>query len=241
MKEWVNWLNVGLMVVACGVAIAAPFHVFLLAYAVLGPLHYLTEISWLHDRDYFTRRRIPRRWWLTLVSVTILVLAYGYISNDLLHHPVAPTFEIGLVYLVFGGAAVALHARSSVSAVGVVLVLGTGLVLLSGFRTYAVAAFFLVTIIHVFVFTGAFVLYGALKTRSRVAVLSLCVFATCAFVAVTVTAPFASPGDQVRQLYGGFEQLNRELLRLFGLPQSVYDSSGVAAMRVIAFAYLYHT
>src|SRR5271170_3395156 len=63
----VNWLNVGLMVLACAAAIAAPFQVFLFAYAVLGPLHYLTEISWLHDRNYFTRRNQARQWWLALV------------------------------------------------------------------------------------------------------------------------------------------------------------------------------
>ena len=28
---------------------------FLFAYAFLGPLHYLTEISWLHDRQYFAK------------------------------------------------------------------------------------------------------------------------------------------------------------------------------------------
>jgi hypothetical protein len=240
LQEWVNWLNVALMIVSLAAAIAAPFHVFLLAYAVLGPLHYLTEISWLHDRDYFTRRRIPRRWWLALVSVTTLVLAYGYVSSDLLQRPVAPTFEIGLVYLVFGAGAVAVYARSGLRAIGVVLVLGIAIVLFSGLRTYAVAAFFLVTIIHVFAFTGAFILYGALKTRSRAAVLSLCVFAACAIAAATVRAPFAIPGDRVRQLYGGFEQLNLELLRLFGQPLNVYGSPAVAVMRVIAFAYLYH-
>jgi hypothetical protein len=236
----VNWLNVGLMIVALAAAVAAPFHVFLLAYAVLGPLHYLTEISWLHDRDYFTRRRIPRRWWLALVSVTTLVLAYGYVSNDLLDRPVAPTFEIGLVYLVFGAAAVAVFARSGLSAIGVALIIGIAIVLFSGVRTYAVAAYFLVTIVHVFVFTGAFILYGAVKTRSRAAVFSLCVFAACGIAAMAVKAPFAVPGDRVRQLYGGFEQLNLELLRLSGLPRNVYDSSAIAVMRVIAFAYLYH-
>ena len=32
-----------------------PFEVFLFAYAFLGPLHYLTEISWLHDRNIFLK------------------------------------------------------------------------------------------------------------------------------------------------------------------------------------------
>src|SRR5258707_1237696 len=52
-----NYLNIGLMLLALTLALARPFELFLLAYAVLGPLHYLTEISWLHDKGYYTRRR----------------------------------------------------------------------------------------------------------------------------------------------------------------------------------------
>src|SRR5580704_16631963 len=71
-KDDVNWLNIGLMVVACAISIAAPFQVFLLAWSILGPLHYLTEISWLHDRNYFTRRNTARRSWLVLVIFAVL-------------------------------------------------------------------------------------------------------------------------------------------------------------------------
>jgi hypothetical protein len=239
-RNGINWVNSGLMVLACGAAIAAPFQVFLIAYAVLGPLHYLTEISWLHDRNYFTRGNNPRRWWLTLVALASAVLTFGYVSNDLLGRPISPTFEIALVYLVFAAAAVALYVRRWHNAIGILLVIALGLVFFSSLRTYAVLAYFLVTIIHVLIFTGAFVLYGALKTRSWVAVLSLLIFVSCAIAAATITAPFAAPGERTRELYGGFEQLNSELLRLFGQPQRVYDSAGVGAMRLIAFAYLYH-
>ncbi len=238
--DTINWLNAGLMVLACGAAMIAPFHVFLLAYAALGPLHYLTEISWLHDRNYFTRREVPRRWWLSLVGVAIVVLAFGYISSDLLHKPVPPTFEIGLVYLVFGAAAVAIYVSSGFNATIILLALAGGLVIWSGTQAYAVTAYFLVTIVHVFVFTGAFVFYGALKTRSRVAILSLAVFLACAIATVTIPMPFAAPSGRVRELYEGFEQLNGALLRFFGPPGRIYEPSGAAVMRLIAFAYLYH-
>ena len=39
----------------CGSSLPAILSCFLFAYAVLGPEHYLTEISWLHKRGYFTR------------------------------------------------------------------------------------------------------------------------------------------------------------------------------------------
>src|SRR5579863_6645319 len=53
----INGLNVVLMLLSAGLAAAYPFQLFLFAYAVLGPLHYLTEISWLHDRGYYLKGR----------------------------------------------------------------------------------------------------------------------------------------------------------------------------------------
>ena len=44
-QDRLNYLNIGLMAASCAVAWFLPFELFLLAYAVLGPLHYLTEIS----------------------------------------------------------------------------------------------------------------------------------------------------------------------------------------------------
>ena len=242
-NDGVNWLNIGLMIVACVAAIVAPFHVFLLAYAVLGPLHYLTEISWLHDRNYFTRRNPARRWWLALVLFALFALALGYAGNDPSERVVSPLFGVALTYLVFAAAAAAIYVRDWRKGLGFLVILALGLTFFSGFRTYAWAIFaanLLVTIVHVFFFTGAFILQGALKSRSRVAVLSLLVFASCAIVAATVAAPFAVPGARVRQLYVGFEILNRQLLLLSGRSQGVYESVGVGVMRFIAFAYLYH-
>ncbi len=51
----INFLNIGLMLFSCVVALFIPFELFLFAYAVLGPAHYLTEISWLQKRQFFTK------------------------------------------------------------------------------------------------------------------------------------------------------------------------------------------
>src|SRR5690242_4455193 len=94
----VERVNGALMVAACAAAFVAPFPLFLAAYAILGPLHYLTQISWLHDRHYFAPRPAARRWWLVLVGAAMVVLLYGYVSNDLKRKPVKPTLEIAMVY-----------------------------------------------------------------------------------------------------------------------------------------------
>ena len=239
-KDDVNWLNIGLMVAACGAAIAAPFQVFLCAWAILGPLHYLTEISWLHDRNYFTRRNMARRWWLGLVVFAVVTIGLAYAANDPMQRNIPVPFQVALIYLVFAAAAAAIFVRDWLNAIGLFLILSLGLFYFSGFQNYAVAANLLVTIVHVFFFTGAFILLGALKSKSWVGILSLGVFVGCGIATVALVAPYAAPSDRVRQLDLSFEYLNKELLRLKGRPVGVYDTAGVGAMRLIAFAYLYH-
>ncbi|HEV7241050.1 MAG TPA: hypothetical protein VGQ36_17565 [Thermoanaerobaculia bacterium] len=238
----VERVNSVLMVAACAAAFVAPFHVFLAAYAVLGPLHYLTQISWLHDRQYFAPRPAARRWWLVLVGVAIAVMLYGYVSNDLLKRPVAPTLEIAMVYLVFVTAALLLYVRHVVSAVALIGVAVAVLALFSSARAYALLAYFIITIVHVLLFTAAFVLHGALKRRSGSALMSLGVFAACIAAFFLIPAPSAlGASPRIREVYGFFTPLNEQLIALFGLEGSVFDSAaGLAVMRLIAFAYTYH-
>ncbi len=47
----------GLLLGALALAYLLPFELLVLSYTVLGPAHYLTEISWLHDRKYFLPHR----------------------------------------------------------------------------------------------------------------------------------------------------------------------------------------
>src|SRR6187551_589263 len=102
----VDLLNVGLIAISLVAAFALPFELFLFAYAVLGPLHYLTEISWIHDRGYFVDRggagggRPLRALWLALVGVTLAVMLLGLVRERLLESPMSPAWEIGLFYLV---------------------------------------------------------------------------------------------------------------------------------------------
>lgn len=238
----VNWLNSGLMIATCGAAFLAPFHLFLFAYAILGPLHYSTQISWLHDRSYFAARPAPRRWWLALVGITMMVLIYGFVSNDILSRPVPPAFEIALVYLVLATALILLYVRRVVNAVVLVLAAVAAIAFLRDTRTFFLFAYFLVTIIHVLAFTAAFVLYGALKSRSRSGLISLAVFVVCIASFFVFMPAGAAPPDSLRRVYSFFEPLNLQLAVLFGLPRgSVYESStGFAVMRLIAFAYTYH-
>src|ERR1700685_4774731 len=49
----IDAVHLGLMLAALAITYVVPFELLLLSYVVLGPAHYFTEISWLHDRKYF--------------------------------------------------------------------------------------------------------------------------------------------------------------------------------------------
>src|ERR1700693_2489084 len=51
----INYFNIGLILVSFAIALYLPFELFLFAYAILGPGHYLTEIFWLQKRRFFTK------------------------------------------------------------------------------------------------------------------------------------------------------------------------------------------
>ena len=77
-EDKINYANIGLMLITAVLAYFFPFETFLLAYAYLGPLHYLTEISWLHDRNYFSKGKYD---FLILLIVGIL-LSYAAFAKD---------------------------------------------------------------------------------------------------------------------------------------------------------------
>jgi hypothetical protein len=252
-SDQINYLNIGLMIVSCLLSYVFPFELFLFSYAVLGPLHYLTEISWLHDRNYFiearrARRVRARRAWLILVAVTLTVMLYGFVVEKLLKQTATPAWEIALFYLVFVSAALFMFTRRKAAGLAIVVLVLLPLVWVSDSRYYALVAFFLITIIHVLIFTAAFILFGALKSRSRSGILSLAVFAVClaSFFIYTPATLGHTLGEYVKNSYGSFQTLNAELIKLLhpgagtSLSEIYESSAGLIVMRLIAFAYTYH-
>ena len=248
----IDYLNIGLMIAACAAAFLAPFQLFLIAYAVLGPLHYLTEISWIHDRGYFIARKDEKsgrhrlRLWLGLVGIALAAMLIGLVAEKVLHRSWPPVYEIGLLYLVLVAAALLAfgidRTIATIALVAAVLVIA----LFSASPLYGLVALLLITIVHVLVFTAGFILFGALKTKSPSGVASLGVFVLCV-AAVFVPLPAAmSASPFVEQTYAPFQDLNTQLMHMFGFnPAAAIDdiyasSGGRAVMRLIAFAYTYH-
>lgn len=229
------------MIASATMAIAAPFHLFLFAYAVLGPLHYLTEISWLHDRHYFVQRASLRRLWLVVVAGAAVATGFGFVSSDLLGRPVAPTLEIGLVYLALVTGAVAVFVRHTINAVALAFVGALAIALAAGRPWYAIVAYLLITIVHVLVFTACFVLFGAIRSKSASGLISVGVLILCATAPFFLRVPAFETSATIRTMYAGFEPLNRILLDGLGARGGgVHDRAAAPVMSLIAFAYTYH-
>jgi hypothetical protein len=183
----INYLNMGLMALSALLAYFLPFETFLFAYAFLGPLHYLTEISWLHDRNYFSKGKYD---FVVLLVIGVL-LSYAAFAKDFginvdfyESFVEANLFDKLIVFALFSAILFALVENIFVKIVSIFLLF----VFISGWlaperadanraSTTVFALTSLVpTLIHVYVFTGLFMLYGALKSRSKTGLLSVVTF-----------------------------------------------------------------
>lgn len=241
-EDRINYLNIGLMFITASLAFYLPFETFLFAYAFLGPLHYLTEISWLHDRKYFAKGKYD---FIVLLVVGIL-LSFAAFSNDFGYKSDFYTkflemnlFDKLLVFALFSSILFALVENIFVKIVSILLIY----VFISGWlspekdlenasSTTVFALTSLVpTLIHVYVFTGLFMLFGALKTRSVSGLWQM-----VGFVAIPLLLVFSLPVQKNGNLteYGkkayyaggnGFFQTNASILDHFEIGnQPIYTN-----------------
>ena len=172
--DQVNCLNMGLMLLSAGLAFRFPFELFIFSYTVLGPLHYLTEISWLKDRHFYTQGKYD---YLVLVAAGALVTALtfewlGPSPKGLEEFLVCAAFLSAFCFAVFKKPLIRLAAFPPVLGLSLLLSLSTFFIPLFGV--------FLPTLIHVFIFTGLFIWAGALRSKSFSGALSLAVFVSLA-------------------------------------------------------------
>ncbi len=243
--EWINYINIGLMLISLVAAYVLPFELFLFSYAVLGPLHYLTEISWLDKKNYFVKSKDD----MIVLLVLVLLLTVAKFDNTSLPNKffaniVFSGFVYALILLFIQNKKTKLLLAAGAFAVSVVFNF-------NAFHSYSflIFAVWTPTIVHVFLFTVAFILFGALKSRSLSGIISLLIFIACAatfflFMPNNFGLPITNYG---RQSYSLFGYVNTSIYNLFGfgtLKKTDIDfytaPKAVAVMRFIAFAYTYH-
>lgn len=262
----IDLVNIGLMLLSCILAFVLPFELFLFSYAVLGPLHYLTEISWLHKRNYFANGKKDYIWLIFMGTLLILFSSCAFAGAQassqfaILRAPLGflcdlmsplvnefPNANNFLIYLSFASALAFIAFNDFMpKMLFIMAAIFVGIMIKSTQPFFLIFAVFLPTLIHVFVFTGLFILQGALKNKSATGVASLVVFILCAlsFFVVYPHFSFYSISNYAQKALtdSGFVNVNRYLMLLFNKEtESVFTSNiGFGVMRFIAFAYTYH-
>lgn len=177
-EDKINYINIGLMFFTATLAFIAPFETFLFAYAFLGPLHYLTEISWLHDRQYFTKGKYD---FTVLLMIGVVLSIFAFAQDFGFKWEISTYFSEMqlssklLVFALFSGMLFALVKNVFVKIASCLFIF----IFISGWlspenaeensaSTTVFALTSLVpTLIHVYLFTSLFMLYGSLKSRSK--------------------------------------------------------------------------
>jgi len=225
MHRATDAIHLGLMLAALGITYLVPFELLLLSYVVLGPAHYFTEISWLHDRKYF----LPHR------SVPIALAAIAVIAA-LVDNASWFGFVIWAAFVICALLAATTSALQS-TAVMIAAIWLTAIMAMNG-SSLAVLGILLPTLIHVSLFTLVFMVLGALKSGSRMQALLVALYLAAIGLLLTVppTASSQIPafGKVAHEYFGNVAPA---LSRLFGIPNLKLDS-GLTSL--LAFVCTYH-
>ncbi|MGB4101651.1 MAG: hypothetical protein WBK91_07085 [Alphaproteobacteria bacterium] len=147
-----DFLHVALIGAIAAVAHYFPYHLLMFSYAVLGPIHYFTQMTWLHDRSYF----VAGRWFVPLfVLLTLGVLLSG-------NHAIAGLILM-TAFLIAAGAVITEDWRWRAA----IVIAGFLVILLVGHGEAVLAiAMILPTIAHVFLFTAILLWNSAAQERN---------------------------------------------------------------------------
>jgi len=217
--------HLGLMLVALGLTYLVPFELLLLSYVVLGPAHYATEISWLHDRKYF----LPRRGIAAALAGVAVVAAL--VENASWFGFVMWAAFVGCVLLVTATTALQTMVLFMVAVAATAALVANG-------ASLAVIGILLPTLIHVSLFTLVFMTLGAYRSGQRVQWLLVAIYLVAIALilivpptAATIIPSFGAAGRDY------FANVAPALGRLFGIPGLQLDTRLTS---LLAFIYTYH-
>jgi hypothetical protein len=225
MKHATDAIHLGLMLAALGLTYLVPFELLLLSYVVLGPAHYFTEISWLHDRKYF----LPHR------SVPIVLAIFAVIAA-LIDNASWFGLVMWLAFVVCALLAAATTALQA-TALAIVAIWLTAVMAMNGL-SLAVLGILLPTLIHVSLFTLVFMVLGAIRSGSRMQAI-LVLFYLAAIVLLLAAPPSASTQIPAFAKVGHeyFGNVAPALGRLLGVADLKLDTRLTS---LLAFVYSYH-
>ena len=253
----IDKINLGLIIISFLLACMLPFELFLFGYAVLGPLHYLTETNWIVNKNYF----VANNYWRYIVFFGAIFYSVPYIVslpiiNSALNDSTVQLLTVqlssytnGIMLLVFINALVFLFTNKN-KALWISLML-TILISIFAFTSNVyvlINGLLLPTIIHVYLFTILFMIYGLQKNINKIGMLNVFLMLLLPLLLLfldTDIFKYQFP-DVVKEAYtdNGFHYLNANLAKLLGIYDDLkfffYEKVDLRIQIFIAFAYMYH-
>lgn len=237
----IELLNIFLILISGVFAFTLPFQTFLFVYAFLGPLHYLTEINWLHQRNYFLNHKNNVFYLLFPIFLIGIIV---YIPNLFLLKPIIPL-------LIFLALLIAIFNQNKNEKIyknwKFITLMIMGIVTSYYFRNsfHIIFSIFLPTLIHVFIFTGIFILSGFLKNKTKITLFTFIIFIITSLFLLTFNLNSSFFMEDIQPIYHSFEKLNTVIFSIFNKEvianKDIYFSNfGIKVMQFITFAYTYH-
>jgi hypothetical protein len=220
----IDAVHLGLMLAALAITYLVPFELLLLSYVVLGPAHYFTEISWLHDRKYFLPHRNVA---FGLAGVAVVA---ALIDN-------AAWFGF-VIWTAFVACALLTTTTAAQSAILTIVALGVTAIMAMNGSSLAVLGILLPTLIHVSLFTLVFMTLGAYRAGSKAQALLVAVYLIA--IGIILVAPPSATTQipafaKAAQEY--FGNVGPALGRLLGVANLRLDTRLTS---LLAFVYTYH-
>jgi len=238
-------------------ACSLPFEIFLFGYAVLGPLHYLTETNWIIGKNYF----VANNYWKYLVVFGALVYSIPYIVSlpfvkNILNDTTVQLLTIklssytnGIMFLAFVNALVFLFTNKNKGLwISLFITLLISVFAFTSDVYILINGLLLPTIIHVYLFTILFMICGVQKSKSKTGILNVVLILLLPILLLFIdTDMFRYQfSDVVKETYvqNNFHYLNANLAKLLGVYDELkfffYEKVDLKIQIFIAFAYIYH-
>lgn len=219
----IDKLNCGLILLSAAITYLIPFELLILSYAILGPAHYLTQIAWMHQKNYF----LPKKYQpLVLATITCLMI---YVFQE---HVVTLLCILLLLALIW-----TMPNNKYLLIIFLLFPLFVYLCHHIG-NLYNFVYFLLPTVIHVYIFTLSFMVLAYLKSGEKWSGLS------CILLMLAPVFFLIAPSDGVAHIQNSyfatgdtfFEPAREALRNMF----KIDFSHAQAIVMFFSFAYTYH-
>jgi hypothetical protein len=252
----IDIFNIFLVIISLIIAVITPFKLFLFSYAILGPLHYLTEITWLHKKNYFFSAN--KKWSIIFIILTLLVslnTIFKFIDWEINQSIAAYIKLIGkqtnillLIGFLFAVSLIFFKKRKDLI-LAFILTLPVSFIIANYIPNLLLfIGVFLPTLIHVYIFTLFFILYGTIKSKSKYGIYLSILLLAVPFIIffIPIDSINYQPSAKTKDTFSStnIKTVGKVIAQLLNKLQdgnfSLLSETGLRIQIFISFAYTYH-